>query len=217
VEGLSDDDLIGSVLKFTRTGRARTAAMLKAVRLVDKRGIDGDIVECGVWLGGNIILSRMVSPQRVCWLYDTFTGMPEPGPEDFDLRGAPASFHYQRRTADGIGWCAASASQVRECLDKTSTFRADKIRFVEGDVEVTLLEERNLPERISVLRLDTDWYASTKVELEVLYPRLAPGGVLIIDDYGHWRGARKAVDDYFHGQSVEFETIDYTGIMMVKA
>jgi O-methyltransferase len=73
----------------------------------------------------------------------------------------------------------------------------DKIIFIQGDVAVTLEVPNNLPEGIAVLRLDTDWYESTKKELEILYPRLSVGGVLLVDDYGHWVGAREAVDEYF--------------------
>jgi predicted O-methyltransferase YrrM len=91
------------------------------------------------------------------------------------------------------------------------------VRFVEGDVVQSLKIESNLPESISVLRLDTDWYESTRAELEVLYPRLSPGGVLIIDDYGHWGGAKKAVDEYFRGRPKPLlQYTDYTGRMGVK-
>lgn len=90
------------------------------------------------------------------------------------------------------------------------------MHFIKGKVEDTLRDERNLPEKIAVLRLDTDWYESTKVELEVLYPRLRPGGVLIIDDYGYWQGARKAVDEYFADRPVLLHRIDHTCRVMVK-
>lgn len=87
-----------------------------------------------------------------------------------------------------------------------------------GDVEQTLLDESNHPARISLLRLDTDWYHSTRVELEQLYPLLSPGGVLIIDDYGHWEGCRKAVDEYFAANRIRMflQRIDYTGRLGIK-
>jgi predicted O-methyltransferase YrrM len=91
-----------------------------------------------------------------------------------------------------------------------------RFRIVEGDVLETLPAQA--PAMLSVLRLDTDWYVSTKHELEQLYPRLLPGGVLIVDDYGYWRGARKATDDYFqtlHARPL-LHRIDYTGRICVK-
>jgi len=79
---------------------------------------------------------------------------------------------------------------------------AKNIKLIEDDVAVTLNESKHLHEKIAILRLDTYWYDSTKIELETLYPLLEPGGVLIIDDYGHYSGARKAVGEYFKGTVV---------------
>jgi hypothetical protein len=97
-----------------------------------------------------------------------------------------------------------------------STFPNEQIRFVQGKVEETLPQTR--PESIALLRLDTDWYESTRCELEFLFPLLAPGGVLIVDDYGHWQGCRQAVDDYFAatGQLIHLARMDYTGRIGIK-
>lgn len=91
------------------------------------------------------------------------------------------------------------------------------LEFVIGPVEETLITK--VPERIALLRLDTDWYESTRAELEYLYPRLVVGGVLIVDDYGHWKGARKAVDEYFAALGNDaplLNRLDYTGRMAVR-
>jgi predicted O-methyltransferase YrrM len=96
--------------------------------------------------------------------------------------------------SDETGWCYASLDQVSQNF-AAAGLSTKTSHFVKGDVMETLKD--NLPEQISVLRLDTDWYESTRFELEVLYPRLSKGGVLIIDDYGHWSGSRKATDEYF--------------------
>jgi predicted O-methyltransferase YrrM len=90
--------------------------------------------------------------------------------------------------------------------------------YVKGDVLKTLKDRGNLPKSISILRLDTDWYDSTRIELEVLYPLLTPGGIIIIDDYGHWSGARSAVDEFFSKQEIKpfFSYIDYTGRVGIK-
>ena len=80
----------------------------------------------------------------------------------------------------------------------------------------SVLEAQNLPDKIAILRLDTDFYESTKAELETLYPRLSPGGELIVDDYGEWAGARKAVDEYFSGQAVWLHYVTHTVRLMIK-
>lgn len=209
----ADDRLIEIAGRYSKSTKERLAAMAAAVRRIDAEGIEGDIVECGIWLGGNIILARKLSPQRTCWLYDTFSGMPEPGPFDVKRSGVRAIDRY----AGKIGkWTAASIDEVRRALKETETLDEARVRFIEGRVEDTLKDQANIPDKIALLRLDTDWHASTKVELEVLYPLLVPGGILIVDDYGHWQGARKAVDDYFAGCGPTMQPIDYTAVMMVK-
>jgi hypothetical protein len=200
-------ELIAQVTPYTKTGIARMQAMVDSLAAIDQNNIPGDVVECGVWKAGNIILARKLSPHRVCWLYDTFTGMTEPG--DVDVRqdgGRPP-----RKT----GWCAAPVGEVVEILWRTGVLDGILTRFVIGDVCNTLREHENVPDKIALLRLDTDWYASTKIELEVLYPKLQPGGILIVDDYGHWQGARKAVDEYF-GKDYPKTMIDYTACLIRK-
>lgn len=180
------------------TNRPRLRAMAAALEKIDRDKIVGDVVECGVWKGGNIILARKMSPDRVCWLYDTFDGMPAPGIHDEKYSGrCDPHIRYQESLKRGAGWCRATLDEVKASLAVTGVLDEDKLRFVVGPVEQTLLRSENIPERIAILRLDTDWHDSTKIELELLYPKLASGGVLIVDDYGHWKGARKAVDEYF--------------------
>ncbi len=208
-----DSGLINLAQRFSKSSKARLGAMAQAVLRIDAEAIAGDIVECGVWMGGNIILARKLSPERTCWLYDTFTGMTEPGDFDIKRSGARAKDRYAGKQGK---WEAASIEEVREALRSTETLDDKRLRFIQGCVEETLRDEDNLPRSIALLRLDTDWYASTKMELEVLYPRLAPGGTLIVDDYGHWQGARKAVDDYFGKDGPTKNQIDYTAIMITK-
>jgi hypothetical protein len=161
--------------------------------------LDGDFVECGVWRGGNALAAKMVfehygSDKRV-WLFDTFGGMTEPSDMDRTANGEPAIDKFlASQRIDRNEWCYASLEDVAANFREAGVDLAG-VRFVEGDVLETL--KLDLPERISVLRLDTDWYESTKAELEALYPNLIVGGVLLIDDYGHWDGARRAVEEYF--------------------
>jgi O-methyltransferase len=205
-----DEELLAELLPYTRTGLVRFRAMAEALRFIDARQIPGDIVECGVWRAGNIALARRICPDRVCWLYDTFQGMTKPSLED----GDHAMAVYMGKQSREMPFLRVTLEEVKDTFIDTSTFDETYLRFVGGDVAVTL-REPDLPKQIALLRLDTDWYDSTKIELEVLYPRLQSGGVLIVDDYGHWQGARQAVREYF-GDAVVFTYIDYTAVVLIK-
>lgn len=201
---------------YSKASIERLSHMRDALIRVDAEGIEGDVVECGVWRGGHIILARLVSPDRRCWLYDTFAGMPEPGPHDRKRSGnkPPPNKALSKK------WTAASEGEVIDNLRRTDTFDPSRLRFIRGDVRDTLMETGNWPDKIALLRLDTDWYESTKVELEILWPRLEVGGELIVDDYGHWLGARKAVDDYMTQHVPDYRDrlrqIDYTAVALRK-
>lgn len=202
----------GLVTPFSKCSKARLRNTWDALRHVDHVGITGAFVECGVWRGGSVMVARFASPHRKCWLFDTFEGMTPPGPQDAKMNGNKPTHKSE--------WMACSAGEVRDNLDAVGVYDADLCRFVKGDVCDTLPElmvANELPERIAVLRLDTDFYASTKAELYHLYPRLAVGGILIIDDYGHWDGARKAVREYLGKKARHLKPVDYTGAWMVKA
>lgn len=181
--------------------------MEDALLSLDHKGIEGDIVECGVWRAGHIILARTISPSRVCWLFDTFTGMTAPGPHDMKANGTRPTLKQIRRSV-------GSFESVTENLKREGVYEPDKLHFVVGDVAETLRDPINIPTKVALLRLDTDWYESTKVELEVLFPRLVPGGVLIVDDYGHWMGAKKAVQEYLGKRVKQLKVIDYSAVMM---
>ncbi|MDF1567440.1 MAG: TylF/MycF/NovP-related O-methyltransferase [Spirochaetaceae bacterium] len=209
-------NLWNHVRPYTLISPERGWAFAEAIRHVCRRNIPGDIVECGVYKGGacllasHILASESDSGPRNIWLYDTFTGMVEPGDND-----RIASNGQSLKDRHPEGWWAAGVDEVRKNLE-SSPLDKGRFRFVPGRVEETLLNE--VPDKISVLRLDTDWFESTMMELNVLYPRLSAGGVLIIDDYGHFTGARKAVDDFFknQGKPVLLHRSDYTGRVIVK-
>lgn len=169
--------------------------------------VPGAFVECGVWKGGHCMLAALkmleTGDHRDIWLFDTFEGMSEP--TDFDVRGrgpAMPDWMASRHPVSGSTWCRAEIDGVRAAMESTG-YPMERVRFIKGNVEDTL-QANTLPDRIAILRLDTDWYESTKSELEVLYPLLQSGGVLILDDYSYWRGCRKAVDEYFSGVRVKF-------------
>jgi len=211
---MSDADLLAVVTPLTKRSRPRVEYFVSALRRLDAEQVPGAIVECGVWQGASLILARTLCPDRQCWGFDTFDGMTAPDEVD----GEKALHHYKTKLTDGRKWAAVSQRVVEDNLRQLGLLDRSKVLFVVGDVKRTLFDdEEPLPDQIALLHLDTDWYGSTSAALRVLYPRLVPGGVLIIDDFGHWLGARKAVDEYFRGQPVQFERIDYTGVALVKS
>jgi hypothetical protein len=192
-------DVIRRVTPRTMTSPVKLFGLVQAIRYVVAAGVAGDIVECGVWRGGSMqavawTLLELNDADRDLYLFDTFEGMPPPSEHDKRIRdGSSAEDLLERHDRTHAVWAYAGLDDVREGMVETG-YPAERTHFVQGLVEDTI--PSGAPQQISVLRLDTDWYASTKHELEQLYPRLAPGGVLILDDYGHWDGARKATEEY---------------------
>jgi hypothetical protein len=215
---------IRRVRRHTMTTPRRIAALCDGVEHVVRADVPGAIVECGVWKGGSMMaaaltLLRLEAADRDLYLFDTFQGMPPPTDEDvFSAYDgySPMGFWRARRRSEGqSAWHYVPAAEVRAALLSTR-YPAERVHLVEGKVEDTL--PAAAPEQIAVLRLDTDWYESTRHELEQLYPRLSPGGVLILDDYGHYEGARRAVEEYFaeHGGRPLLSRVDYTCRLGVK-
>lgn len=217
------DEIIRGVAAYTMTSPERVYALIRAVRYVAEHEIRGAIVECGVWRGGSIMaaaetLLRLGRTDRELYLFDTFEGMTEPGTADRKPNGtAAAAIFEERRIAgtDGSDWCRASIEEVRANLQATG-YPTDRLHFVRGRVEETI--PASAPPAIAVLRLDTDWYDSTRHELEHLLPVLSPGGVLIIDDYGAWLGARQATDEYLAltRRRILLHRIDGAGVIGVN-
>ena len=224
VEATAEDAAtIAALRPFTMTSAERLWSLLNAVRYVEDEQLAGDFVECGVWRGGSVMamageLTRLGSTSRRIWLYDTFAGMTAPTAEDVEAGTGTTAAAMLDSTEVGDGdnvWCVAGRADVEANLRSTG-YPFDRFTFVEGDVAQTLTTW--VPDSIAILRLDTDWYESTRVSLETLYPRLVPGGVCILDDYGHWQGARKAVDEYFAalGRRPYMHPIDYSGRVFIK-
>lgn len=190
---------------FTMTSPDCLYAVYSAVKYVVANQIAGDVVECGVFKGGSIMtaahaLNHFGDRTRRLYLYDTFAGMTEPTAKDVDFAGRKPSEHLSTWNATRLDQMAnCSLEDVRHNVF-TCPYPPEQFVFVQGPVEKTI--PATMPGQISILRLDTDWHESTKHELIHLFPLLAPGGVLIIDDYGFWQGAREAVDDYFQRNRV---------------
>lgn len=213
--------IIAQVRPYTMTSPQRLAALVDAIDYIERRGIAGDVVECGVWRGGSTMAAALAladrgNTARELFLYDTFEGMSEPTEHDRETQGgASADAMLASANKDALVWCYAGLEEVKANVARTG-YPVERLHFVRGKVEETI--PATMPGTIALLRLDTDWYESTRHELEHLFPLLAPGGVLIIDDYGHWEGARKAVDEYFAvpGRALLLSRIDYTGRLAVK-
>lgn len=209
--------IYAKVREFTLVGIERCYALYKSVQYLISNNIEGDFVECGVWKGGSCMLIAYTLLQknvkdRNIWLYDTFAGMTQPGEKDGEVE--KAEWLKQKLTEEKNNWCLGELDDVKNNLLITG-YPVDKLNFVRGKVEDTI--PRHLPGKIALLRLDTDWYESTKHELEHLYPLLQERGVLLIDDYGAWQGARKATDEYFKDKSEVFlHRVDYTGRLVIK-
>lgn len=183
---------------FTMIESGSVDLLVKLVRQMVTDGVPGAMAECGVFRGGCVMAMAYALLEtgqlRDLYLFDTFSGMTKP--EEID--GGVANSMWETEQ----WWCYSSLKEVQANL-ATTGYPAEKLHYVVGPVEQTLPEAT--PESLALLRLDTDWYSSTKQELVHLYPRLSSGGILIIDDYHAWEGCRKAVDEYFDNLGVVFD------------
>lgn len=191
---------------WTMVGPERLYSVILSLRHVVQQAVPGDFVECGVWRGGvSIMIGLWLKENNVLdrkiYMYDTFDGMTEPTEVDVRTRDKKPFLEIARdHEAEGRGdsgiVARAGLDHVKQNFRKAGVGSA-ALHFIEGDVLASLDVASNLPVEIALLRLDTDWYESTRKELEVLYPRLQRNGVLLLDDYGYYDGCRQAVDEYF--------------------
>lgn len=201
----------------TMVGLERSYVLYKTLNALLDQNIPGDLVECGVWKGGSCMLMAYVLQQRGethrhIFLYDTFEGMTNPGEADGDFeKGEWKRLQANDQTSN---WCRSPMEEVKANM-KTTGYPAENIVYVKGKVEDTV--PATAPSQIALLRLDTDWYASTQHELQYLFPLLTQRGVLLIDDYGAWQGARKATDEFFQGKPYYILRIDHSGVVVIKS
>jgi len=212
------NDTIDFVRPYTMTSAERIAALCQAVVHVERWQVPGDIVECGVWKGGSMMAAAITlkeySTSRSLYLYDTFDGMSPPTHLDSEASsGRTAQELLDSTEKDSCLWAISPLEEVKFNMARVG-YPSRHIHYVKGKVEDTI--PGNMPNAIALLRLDTDWYESTKHELTHLWPLLSPNGILIIDDYGYWAGARKAVDEFFDATPVFLHRIDFTGRLVVK-
>ena len=211
-----DKAIIQMVQPYTKTSRERILAMIRSVQYIAENNIPGGIVECGVYKGGSMMaaahaLLGMNRQDYDLYLFDTFEGMKDPSEKDVNIKGLVATEERKKR----VTWSRAPLEAVKQNFAGIA-YDSERIHYVKGMVEDTVPEQA--PEKIALLRLDTDWYESTRHELEHLFPRLSSGGILIIDDYGHWAGAKEATDEFIarHRLQLFLSRIDYTGRLAVK-
>jgi len=210
-------NLIEFIGEYSLTPLIRRWTLIKSLHYINKKKLIGDIVECGIWRGGNLFLAKKIqdkypkSPKRKLYGFDTFEGMPEPTFQD----GVKINQVYQDFKNRNEPWTKASIEDVKNSTKKLFSDIED-FNFIKGMVEDTLKDKKNLPNKISLLRLDTDLYESTKAELNILYPLLVENGVLIIDDYGDFPGCRKAVDEYFLDKEVLMTSVDKSCRVIIK-
>ena len=206
--------------RLTMGSKDNLAATIIAVRYVCKNKIRGDFVECGVWRGGHGIAAaltfKLYNSKNKVICFDTFLGMTKPTDDDFtnqDKLKAIREFDSNSRS-DHNEWCFASFEEVQANFFHAGVSK-DNFQLIKGDVAETLTSFK--VDAISFLRLDTDWYESTKMELKYLWPFLSLNGVLVVDDYGHWQGSKKAVDEFFQSTpTILFHAIDYTSRSGIK-
>jgi len=214
----------GIVLNNTMASFERLATLWQQVRYLDRYGIPGSLVECGVWRGGCVGLMALAhlhtykKPFREIHLFDSFQGLPQP---DRKVDGADA-VEMADGKADGacvpIGDCVASAEDSRQLLIDKIGYPSELVKFHAGWFQETLPNVSASMGPIALLRLDGDWYRSTKLCLNCLYGKVSPFGVVVTDDYGHFEGCRKAIDEFIGGlgRPVLLNHIDYTGRFWIK-
>jgi O-methyltransferase len=168
--------------------------LLRLAEDVERRGVPGDLVDCGVWNGGSSLLLASGAPSRPVWAFDSFEGMPETSAVDGEVA---------RRW---VGKVVGSEERVREGFREYAL--DNPLHVVKGWLDQTFPEHAERIGSIAVLHVDVDWYDSVRLVLRTLYPKLSPGGWVAVDDYRMWEGARLAVDEFRSEGGIEAPLID---------
>ena len=214
--------LVKKVYPYTMVSYQRLSNVYDLAELAENNKIDGAFVECGVWKGGCAAVMAFVAEKaksnRKVWLFDSFEGLPEPTIEDGNM-----AKDYANNKASGklktINECVSSLEDVKEVFFKILKINPRNIAIKKGWFQNTLPIAKNEIGPIFILRLDGDWYESTKCCLDNLYDSVVSGGYIIIDDYGYWEGSRGALDKFFKERKInaDITKIDCTGIYFKKA
>jgi len=205
------------VLNHTMTKYDRCVVLHNLVKYVDDTSVPGNLVECGVWKGGAAGIMALAhlrygKEPRQLWLFDAWDDWPDPTSKDgsqFDdlQRGTLAK-------ADNSGAFEA----CRDLIENTIGLAQDRVSYERGLFENTVPGAAERVGPIALLRLDGDWYESTKACLEEFFPKLVPGGVLVIDDYGWCDGCKRAVDEFLEAREIRslLHYVDYSCRYLIK-
>ena len=200
--------LYRKVRSHTMCSNARLRSLYRGIRHVLQNDIQGDVVECGCARGGSAalmaLIMRQLGARRALWLFDTFQGLPAPTCNDPDYEIANLF----------TGDCYGSMESVTALFENLGV--ASDVHFIKGLFQETL--PRTPVSQIALLHIDGDWYDSVKSCLDNLYDRVMPGGIIQFDDYGYWRGARKAVDEFLEQRGISgcLKRLDYSGRYLLK-
>ena len=210
------------VKPYTMTNEIRLWSMYQSLKWIDSKKVTGDIVETGCWKGGNLFLASMYDKlygknNRVIYGYDTFSGMPIPTNKDFKWKQNfnQTLMRWEKNNKKNINeWAYISLEETKKRAKLL--LGPNNIKFIQGMIENTLTLKKNLPKKIALLRIDTNFYSSTKIALEKLEPLVETNGVIIFDDYGSWVGAAKAIDEYFVDKSIWLHRVDKGSRLLIK-
>lgn len=213
--------LFYKVYPYTMVSAKRLSNIYRLAESAEKQKIPGAFAECGVWKGGCSAVMAFIAKKylsgRKLWLFDSFEGLPEPTEED-----GQAAKGYARGRAEGklsaINECVGPLEDVKKIFFELLDINPAEVIISKGWFQNTLPVEKHRIGKIAILRLDGDWYASTKTCLENLYDNVVPGGYVVIDDYVHWAGCKKAVDEFLAKKNITAKliTIDETGVYFQK-
>ncbi len=204
--------LTKAVLPYTLVSPERIQSLCRLARRIEEEHIPGDVMECGVCNGGTAaVLARFATRSRLnrtVWLLDSFEGMPKPTENDgVSTLGRTAESHVGQEVGD--------VQKVKQILRHVGADMT-RIKIVPGWFQDTFPSVT--AKQIAILNIDADWYQSVKLCLETFYDRVVPGGFVSLDDYGHWPGCRKAVDEFFSERQLPYKLtqVDYTGYWFRK-
>lgn len=173
--------------------------------------LEGAFVELGSWRGGSAsAFIKNLNQERECWLFDSFEGLPEPTELDTIGGGNKHATEFKN-----LGMPDDDSKTYEICCDLMASldYPQDKIHIIKGWFKDTFPIHVDSIDGIAVLHVDCDFYEPVKLSLDTFYDKVVPGGVIILDDYGHWDGAKKAVDEFLSERdlNVKLLPIDYTG------
>lgn len=175
--------LLEQVQPYTLCTRDRLENLATLCHYLNAHEIPGDFVECGAYKGGSAAILSKFSAARHLWLYDSFEGMPSTTEKDSEDAKV------------WVGQCVGTIAEVRAVMNAVGT-RESSYTIKPGWFETTFQQE--LPAQIALLHCDADWYDSVTLVLETFYPRIVPGGCVVLDDFGYWEGCREAFYDFCH-------------------